>query len=114
LVTAKKSNDTALIGRLNDATAARKQLFDSLAVNVKGEGTQDATKLHEDLLGAFNQAQQLIVPATLSLVERVDADYRAGIARYNDFVRTSFPGIAATLKNAGTKTPPTMPQERPL
>jgi photosystem II stability/assembly factor-like uncharacterized protein len=114
LVTAKKSNDTALIGRLNDATAARKQLFDSLAVNVKGEGTQDATKLHEDLLGAFNQAQQLIVPATLSLVERVDADYRAGIARYNDFVRTSFPGIAATLKNAGTKTQPTMPQERPL
>ncbi|HEY1429961.1 MAG TPA: hypothetical protein VGF18_10330, partial [Candidatus Tumulicola sp.] len=114
LVTEKKSNNTALIGRLNDATAARKALFDTLATDIKGEGTQDETKLHEDLLGTFFGAQQLIVPPTLDIIKRVDVDYRAGIARYNDFVRTKLPGIAATLKDAGTKTPPSMPQERPL
>jgi photosystem II stability/assembly factor-like uncharacterized protein len=114
LVTTKKNNNATLVGRLNDATTARKALFDALATNVKGEGTQDETKLHEDLLGTFFGAQQLVVPPTLELIKRVDVDYRAGIARYDDFVRTKLPGIAATLKDAGTKTPPSMPLERPL
>jgi len=110
---AKKRNDAASIARLTDASNARERLFDVLAVNVRGEGTQNETMVHEDILGAFNTAQNLVTPAAESFIARVDAEYRAGIARYDEFVRTVLPGIDAALKDAGTKTPPVLQEERP-
>jgi hypothetical protein len=103
---AKKSNNAALTSRLQDAETARKALFDSLATYVRGEGTEDETKLHEDLLSAVFTAQGLITPAVSDFLSRVDAEYRDGIARYNAFVTATLPGLNAALQQAGVKTLP--------
>jgi photosystem II stability/assembly factor-like uncharacterized protein len=105
---AKKSNDAALTSKLQDAETARKALFDSLAAYVRGEGTEDETKLHEDLLSAFQLAQGLVTPAVADFLSRVDADYNDGIARYNAFVTRTMPGINAALQQAGMKTLPSV------
>ena len=103
LASAKKANNAALTAKLQDASNARQALFETLATNVRGEGTEDETKLHEDLLGAFQQAQGLITPAVADLLARVDANYRAGIVRYNAFVSGQMPGINAALQQVGMK-----------
>lgn len=108
LATAKKSNNTALTTRLQNAETARKTLFSSLATFVRGEGTEDETTVHEDLAGAFGAAQGLITPPVVNLLSRVDAEYRAGIARYNTFVTQQMPGINAALQQAGVKTLPSV------
>jgi photosystem II stability/assembly factor-like uncharacterized protein len=100
---AKKTNNAPLIAKLQDASTARQALFDTLATQVRGEGTEDETKLHEDVLGAFGTAQGLITPAVVNFLARVDADYRAGIARYNAFVTNELPNINAALRQAGMK-----------
>jgi photosystem II stability/assembly factor-like uncharacterized protein len=101
---ANKASNSALAAKLADAAAQRQKLFESLATNVRGEGTEDETKLHEDLLGAFGAAQGLITPAVADLLARIDADYRAGVARYNAFVSNEMPGINAALQQAGMKS----------
>ena len=83
---AKKANNAALTAKLQDAATARQTLFDSLAVNIRGEGTEDETKLQQDLLGAYFTSQGLITPAVTELLARVDVEYRDGVARYNAFV----------------------------
>ncbi|HEU5479342.1 MAG TPA: hypothetical protein VFU90_05890, partial [Candidatus Tumulicola sp.] len=103
---AKKANNSALAGKLADAETARATLFDSLAANVRGEGTEDETKLHEDVTGAYFTAQGLITPAAMDFIERVDVTYRAGIARYNAFVTGVLPGVNAALRGAGQKALP--------
>ncbi len=103
LASAKKANNVALVAKLQDASNARRTLFESLATNVRGEGTEDESKLHEDILGAFQAAQGLITPAVSDLLSRVDADYRAGIARYNAFVTGVLPGVNAALQQGGMK-----------
>ncbi|HXO16661.1 MAG TPA: hypothetical protein VN909_00680, partial [Candidatus Dormibacteraeota bacterium] len=103
---AKKANNTALSQKLDAATAARQTLFDTLAVNIRGEGTEDEGKLHEDVFGAYFGAQGLVTPAVVSLLTRVDALYDAGIVRYNAFVTGVLPGVNAALKQAGMKTLP--------
>ena len=103
---AKKVNNSALAGKLADAETARATLFDSLAANVRGEGTEDETKLHEDVTGAYFTAQGLITPAAMDFIERVDVTYRAGIARYNAFVTGVLPGVNAALRGAGQKALP--------
>jgi photosystem II stability/assembly factor-like uncharacterized protein len=103
---AKKANNTALATKLQAASAARQTLFDSLAVNIRGEGTEDESKLHEDLLAAFGNAQGLITPPVTSFLSRVDAEYRDGIGRFNAFVNGVLPGVNAALQQAGMKTLP--------
>ncbi len=103
---AKKADNSALTATLQDALTARQTLFESLATNVRGEGTEDESRLHEDLLGAYFQANGLITPAVVDLLSRVDADYRAGIARYNAFATGVLPGANAALKAAGMKALP--------
>ncbi len=103
---AKKANNSTLTAQLQDALTARQTLFESLAVNVRGEGTEDESRLHEDLLGAYFQANGLITPAVTDLLARTDADYRAGVARYNTFVTSVLPGTNAALKAAGMKELP--------
>jgi photosystem II stability/assembly factor-like uncharacterized protein len=103
LDTAKKANNAASIGKLQDGSNARQAVFDSLAVDVRGEGTEDETKLHEELLGAFGNAQGLITPPVADFLARVDAEYRDGVARYNAFVTSVVPGINAALRQAGMK-----------
>jgi hypothetical protein len=73
-------------------------------VNIRGEGTEDETRLHEDLLGAFGSAQGLITPPIASFLARVEAEYRAGVARYNAFVTGVLPGVNAALQQAGMKS----------
>ena len=106
IASAKKTNNVGLTARLQEASAARQTLFDSLATNIRGEGTEDETKLHEDVLGAFQIAQGLITPPVANLLSRVDAQYRAGVARYDAFVTGVLPGINAALQKAGMKTLP--------
>jgi hypothetical protein len=106
LAASKKANNTALTAKLQDAATARQTLFDSLATNVRGEGTEDETKLHEDLLGAFGTAQGLITPAVESLLARVDGAYRDGVGRYNAFVTGVLPSVNTALQQAGMKTLP--------
>ena len=106
LDTAKKQNNTALVGKLQDAQTARKTLMDSLATTVRGEGTEDETRVREDVLGATFQAQPLITPMVASFITRVDGEYRAAIARYNAFATGTMPGISTALQQAGVKTVP--------
>jgi photosystem II stability/assembly factor-like uncharacterized protein len=103
LAAAKKANNTDLTAKLDDASKARQSLFDTLAVKIRGEGTEDETALHEDVLGAFQSAQGLITPAVVNFIARVDTQYRQGIARYNTFVTGVLPGINGALKQAGMK-----------
>jgi hypothetical protein len=81
----------------------RQAIFDSLAVNVRGEGTEDEGKVREDVFGAFGNAQGLLTPPIADFIGRVDGEYRAGVTRYNAFVTGSMPGINATLQQAGKK-----------
>jgi hypothetical protein len=108
LASSQKANTTDLTAKLQDAQTARKALFDSLATYVRGEGTEDESKLHEDVLGAMFQSQGLITPAVSDFLSRTDGLYRAGIARYNDFATTKMPGISASLQQAGVKTVPSV------
>ena len=103
--TAKKQNDTALATKLQDGQTARKTLMDSLATTVRGEGTEDETKVREDVESAVFQIG-LITPAVTDYLSRVDAEYRAAIARYNAFATAAMPGIGAALKQAGVKSVP--------
>jgi photosystem II stability/assembly factor-like uncharacterized protein len=102
----KKANNAALTAKLQDAQTARQTLFDSLAVNTRGEGTEDEGRLHDDLFGAFGLGQGLITPAVADVIARVDREYRDGVARYNAFVTGVLPGVNAALKQAGMKTLP--------
>jgi len=111
--TAKKTNNTALIAKLQAAANARQALFDTLATRVRGEGTEDETRLREDLFGAYQAAQGLITPPVVDFIARVDAEYRAGLARYNAFVTNAMPGITATLQQAGVKTLPSLKTVNP-
>jgi photosystem II stability/assembly factor-like uncharacterized protein len=101
---AKKANNAALGAKLDAAATARQTLFDSLAVNIRGEGTEDEGKLHEDLFGAYFTAQSLITPSIANGLARVDALYGEGLARYNAFVSGALPGVNAALQQAGMKT----------
>ena len=100
---ANKAGNSALGAKLQAVSTARQTLFDSLAVNVRGEGTQQETKVHEDLLMAVFVGQTLITPAIADGLARIDAGYRAGVARYNDFVRTQLPPVNDALKAASMK-----------
>jgi hypothetical protein len=102
---AKKANNAALVSRLQNLATARTALFDTLGTDVQGEGTLQETKLHEDLQSAYFGAQGLNTPAVTSFIKRVDAEYRAGVARYNAFVKT-VPPVNGALKAAGIKTLP--------
>jgi hypothetical protein len=106
LAAAKKANNAALTAKLEDASKAWQTLFDSLAVNIRGEGTEDETALHEDVLGAFQSSQGLVTPAVVSFITRVDAEYREGLARYDAFVTGVLPGVNEALKQAGMKPLP--------
>lgn len=103
---AKKTNESALIAKLQDAEAARQTLYDSLVANVRGEGTEDENKLQQDVMGAYFSAQGLITPAVEDLLRRVDGEFRDGVGRYNAFVTGTLPGVNAALKGAGQKTLP--------
>ncbi len=104
--TAKTAGNSALSTKLDAVATARQALFDSLAVNIRGEGTEDEGKLHEDVFGAYFAAQGLVTPAVESFLARVDAMYGAGVARYNAFVSGQLPTVNAALKQAGMKTLP--------
>ncbi len=112
--TAKKTNNASLTATLSTGATARQTLFDTLAVHVRGEGTEDETKVHEDLLGAYFQSQALITPAIADFLSRIDAEYRAGVNRYNTFVTGQMPALSAALRQAGVKTVPTLTTVRAL
>jgi hypothetical protein len=112
--TAKKTNNAALTATLSTGATARQTLFDTLAVHVRGEGTEDETRVHEDLLGAYFQSQALITPAIADFISRIDAEYRAGVDRYNTFVTGQMPALSAALRQAGVKTVPTLTTVRAL
>ncbi len=103
---ANKANATALTTKLQDTQTALTTLYDSLAANVRGEGTEDETKLQQDQLGAYFTSTGLITPAVTEFIARVNVDYRAGIGRYNDFVNKVLPGANAALKAGGQKALP--------
>jgi len=112
-VDAKKANNTALTTKLEDAAKARQTLYDSLAVNVRGEGTMDETKVHEDLLGAYFSAQGLVTPPVLDFIARVDGLYRSGVSQYNAFISGVLPGVNDALHQAGMKPLATIKQVTP-
>ena len=110
---ATKANNAALTSKLSQAATARQTLFDSIATKVRGEGTEDETKMHEDVLGAYFSSQGLITPAISDFLSRVDAEYRAGLERYNAFVTGVLPGVNAALQQAGMKTLPAVKSVTP-
>jgi hypothetical protein len=110
---AKKANNAALTAKLDAAATARQTLFDTLAVNIRGEGTMDEGKLHEDVFGAYFSAQGLITPAIADFIARVDVLYRDGVGRYNAFVTGVLPGVNASLQQAGMKTLPAVKTASP-
>jgi len=110
---AKKANNTALAAKLADLETARAALFKTLAVNMRGEGTEDEGQLHEDVFGAYQAAQGLITPMVESLLRRVNAEYVAGVGRYNAFVRAQLPPVDAALKAAGMKPLPATSEVQP-
>ncbi|MFY9709745.1 MAG: hypothetical protein WAK88_06190 [Candidatus Cybelea sp.] len=108
----KKANNGALTAKLQEASTARQTLFNALAVDIRGEGTEDEGKVHEDIFGAFGAAQGLITPSVENLLARVDAEYRDGVTQYNTFVNTVLPGVNAALKQAGMKALPAAAEVR--
>lgn len=104
---ANKANNAALAAKLQATLTARQTLVDSLATNVRGEGTEDETHLREDVFGAFGIAQGLITPAVTDFLARVGVEYHAGVERYNAFART-LPSVNAALQQAGMKALPTI------
>ncbi len=114
LASSKKTNNAELTARIADAAKAREALFGSLAVNIRGEGTEDEGKLHEDLLSAFNLAQTPTTPAIVNFLARVDAEYRDGVGRYNAFVANVLPGINAALRQAGMKAQTSIKTVNPI
>ncbi|HYL27845.1 MAG TPA: hypothetical protein VEW74_08415, partial [Candidatus Nitrosotalea sp.] len=101
---ANKANNTALASKLSQAATARQTIFDSIATKIRGEGTEDETKMHEDVLGAYFTSQGLITPSVSDFLSRVDGEYRAGVERYNAFVTNEMPAINAALQQAGMKS----------
>ena len=112
LATAQKAGNAGLTSKLTAFSDARQALLDSLAINVRGEGTQQEGKVHEDLLGALGAAQSLVTPAIVDALARIDAEYRAGVGRYNDFVRTQVSPVDDALKAANMKPLPSMKEEQ--
>jgi photosystem II stability/assembly factor-like uncharacterized protein len=108
---ATKANNTALVTQLTQASTARQTLFDSLAVKIRGEGTQDEGKVREDLFGAYQVAQGLITPPVVYALGRANAEFRASVARYNTFVST-LPSVNAALKSANMKALPVIKEEK--
>lgn len=113
LAAAKQANNAALTAKLQDASTARQTLTDSLAVNIRGEGTMDEGKLHEDAIGAYFSSLGLITPAVEDLLARTNDEYRDGVARYNTFVNGVLPGVNAALKQAGMKALPAAKPVKP-
>src|SRR5579864_9354945 len=85
---AKKANNTALTTQLQGLQTARQGLEDTLGTDVQGEGTLQENHLREDVQTAYFSAQGLNTPAVVSYINRINADFRAGIDRYNAFVRS--------------------------
>jgi photosystem II stability/assembly factor-like uncharacterized protein len=104
----KKATNAALIAKLQDALNARQSLLDSIAVNIRGEGTEDEGRLRDDVFGAYANAQGLITPPVTDFISRVNAEYRAGVSRYNTFVDDVLPGANAALRQAGMKALPSL------
>ena len=105
---ANQANNTALTAKLQDLASSRDALANLLAIDVEGEGSEQEGKLHEDVLNAFAAAQGLITPMVADYLSRVDAERRAGIGRYNEFIST-LPPVDDELKAAGMKAFPAMP-----
>ena len=84
---------------------ARQGLEDTLSgTDVQGEGTlQENYHLREDVQTAYFSAQGLNTPAVVNYINRINADFRAGIDRYNAFVRSQGPAVSNALKAAGMK-----------
>jgi len=100
---AKKANDTELVKRLEDLETARAALSDSLGTDVQGEGTLQENALYQDVQGAYFGVQGLNTQPVLDYVKRLEPLYRAGVDRYNAFVR-SVPPVSDALKSAKLPT----------
>ncbi len=110
---AKKANNTALVTQLAGLETARTTLFNTLGVKIRGEGTMDENKVQEDVGGAYQNALGLITPMVANYITRVDAEYTAALGRYNAFVRTQLPPVAAAVKSAGIKPLPALAEVNP-
>jgi photosystem II stability/assembly factor-like uncharacterized protein len=108
---ATKKNDTALIAQLTAASAARQSIFGVLTANYQNDedSIERPGALREDLFTAFFTAQGLITKSVAQFMARTDAEFRAGVQRYNAYTAT-LPALNAALKAAGLTPLPAVPE----
>jgi photosystem II stability/assembly factor-like uncharacterized protein len=103
---AKKKNDAALGAQIRDALSARSAMVDVLTASYQNfeDFIQRPGKIREDLFNGLQTLTVPITPAMRNIGDRIDADYRIGVAKYNTYVRSTVPQVNALLQRAGVKT----------
>lgn len=99
---AKKAGNTALVAKIDDASAKRKVVFDALTADFHND--EDSIMLpggiREDVFGALYQSQGLITAPVVEFLGRMDGEVRDGATQYNAFVTGVVPGINSALTAA--------------
>lgn len=115
LAAAKKANNAALAAQIAAAQSAHDALFDSLTANYQNDedGIERPGKLREDIETAFFSGLGLVTPPVTTFVARVEVEYRAGVERYDAYVR-SLAGLDSALQSAKlTVIPASVKEVRP-
>ncbi|MDQ2871845.1 MAG: hypothetical protein M3R35_01805 [Candidatus Eremiobacteraeota bacterium] len=101
---AKKKNASGATSAIDAALKTHDALFSTLTADYHNDedSIQRPGKLREDIQGLGYAGGGLITPAVASLGARIDVEYKAAVAQYNDYVK-SLAALDGTLKGAGLK-----------
>ncbi len=102
---AKKANNNDATTKLGAVVAAKKDLFSFLTADYHNDedSIQRPGALREDLQGLQFFGGTVVTPALQEYYNRVQAELRQGISKYNDFVSKQMPGLNDTLKALNEK-----------
>ncbi|MBV9271475.1 MAG: hypothetical protein JO165_10290, partial [Candidatus Eremiobacteraeota bacterium] len=100
------SNNAALLAKVDAAMKQRQEIFDTFTADYHNDedSIQRPGKLREDMPGGFFAAFGPPTEAQLEYAKRYDAEYAAGLARYNAYVRDTLTPLSTALKAAGQST----------
>jgi photosystem II stability/assembly factor-like uncharacterized protein len=98
----KAKANADLLHEINGLLATRTALFNVLTANYQNpeDGLQYPGKLREDVSGPLGTG--LVTPAIADVADRIDKQYRATVAQYDQFLASVAP-VNAGLQTAGVK-----------
>ena len=102
---AKKVNNAEAQAKLAAISAAKKSTFDFLTANFQNDedSIQLPGALREDMQFLQFVGGTVITPALTDYMNRINGEYRTGVTRYDDFVKTQIPSLNDTLKSLNLK-----------